>query len=185
VSSSRTIHVPLIAIAAVAIATAACTDLATQPSPALVVSHPLASVSGTSDSTVHLLSCPSTQTYRSLAVIGPWGGQLSASGVTVRIPPGAVSQTRMFEIVVPASTLMETEIHALGEQHFVFNRPITITISFSRCPSSTIPDGETLQGAYFDASTYQVLQLMGGVYDVAERKVTFNTDHLSGYVVAY
>jgi hypothetical protein len=176
--------------AAVLLAGAACADMATQPAesgPRVLhdVVADLAPSPTELDAPVHLLACPSADSAVARAVIGPEGGTVGARGTTITIPAGAVPDSTLFELVVPASPYMEADIHAVGVDHYVFQVPATITINYARCPAGAVPDDATLQGVYVDSRTYAVLQRMGGVADRSAHKVTFPTDHLSGYIVAY
>jgi hypothetical protein len=132
-----------------------------------------------------LLSCPSTGTQTTTGVVGLLGGVVSLGAARIEVPFGAVLDPTLFEIVVPASPYMEVEIHAVGLSSFLFRRPVQVTIDYSRCGDSAIPDGAQLQGVYIDGVTKSVLQEMGGTDDRAARRITFSTGHLSGYAVAY
>jgi hypothetical protein len=176
--------------AAVLLAGAACADVATQPGesgPRLRRDEVVDSVTAAKqlEAPLHLLACPSNDSAVSRAVIGPDGGTIGARGTTITIPAGAVPDSTLFEVVVPASPYMEADIRAVGVDHYVFLSPATITINYARCPAGADPDSATLQGVYVDTRTYTVLQQMGGVTDRSAHKVTFATGHLSGYIVAY
>lgn len=166
--------------AAVLLAGAACADVATQPG-----ESSSRALRGDLLDAVHLLACPSTDSAAARAVVGPAGGTIGARGTTIVIPAGAVPDSTLFEVVVPASPYMEADIHAVGVDHYVFQTPATITINYARCPAGAVPDDAALQGVYVDTRTYTVLQQMGGVADRSAHKVSFPTDHLSGYIVAY
>lgn len=170
---------------------AACADVATQPNePAprttsrdLVDTSTIVAVDSVASPT--LLVCPTTDAASARAVIGPAGGTIGARGTTLTIPPGGVLDSTLFEVVVPVSQYMETDIHAVGVDHYVFQKPATITINYARCPSSALPASGALEGVYVDTATYEILQQMGGVNDKTGHKVSFTTPHLSGYIVAY
>jgi len=183
------ISLHLVASAALALGAAACADLATQPAETGAPTARRDLVSGTvaavdSAQLVQLLVCPTSDSASARATIGPEGGTIGARGASITIPPGAVPESTLFEVVVPPSRYLETEIHAVGVEHFVFQQPATITLNLARCPLA-LPVGAGPQGAYIDTATDQVLELMGGSYDLLGHKVTFRTGHLSGYVVAY
>lgn len=131
------------------------------------------------------LVCPSDEAVSDQAVIGPDGGMINVRGTSITIPAGAVSEETLFEVILPASPYMETEIHAVGTEHFFFAQPATITINYSRCAADAVPETARPQGAYIDSNSKKILELMGGEVDRAARKVTFSTGHLSGYVVAF
>ena len=132
-----------------------------------------------------LLVCPTSEEASAQAIIGPSGGSVSARGTTLTVPAGAVPVPTLFEVVVPVSPYMETEIHAAGVEHYVFQAPATITINYARCSTGAFPSGAALQGVYVDRRTYKVLEEMGGVNDRSGHKLSFATWHLSGYIVAY
>jgi hypothetical protein len=183
------ISLRIVASAALAIAAGACADVATQPdaSGARSVHFDLVdSTVAAVDSTqlVQLLSCSTTDSASARATIGPAGGTIGARGASITIPAGAVPEPTLFEVVVPVSKYLETDIHAVGVEHYVFQQPASITLNLARCPGA-LPGGASPQGAYIDTATDQVLELMGGSYDLLNHKVTFRTGHLSGYVVAY
>ena len=83
--------------------------------------------------------------------------------------------------MVPVSDFMEIEVHAVGRETYLFPVPATITISFQRCTS--LPPNP-LTAAYVDSSK-QIVQNMGGAVDRANKRVSFKTGHLSGFIVAY
>src|ERR1041384_2410760 len=80
-----------------------------------------------------LLACPTTESQRITGVVGLLGGVLSLGGTSIDIPAGAVSLPTLFEIVVPPSPYMEVEIHAVGLTSFLFHKPASITLDYSRC----------------------------------------------------
>ena len=128
------------------------------------------------------LFCPSSSEVRSVrGVIGPGGGTIGVRGHELKLPAGAVAEPTEFEIVVPVSEYMRIEVHAVGHDSYLFQRPASITISFQRCAS--LP-ASPLTAAYIDAAD-RIVENMGGAVDRAARKVTFPTGHLSGYIVAF
>jgi hypothetical protein len=132
-----------------------------------------------------LLQCPSVGTQSTTGVVGLLGGVLSLGGTKVEIPLGAVLEPTLFQIVVPESPYMEVELHAVGLTTFLFQKPIHVTIDYSRCADDAIPADAQLQGVYIDGVTKAVLQQMGGTDDRDARRITFSTGHFSGYAVAY
>jgi hypothetical protein len=169
---------------ALLIAASACGDLSTKPT--APVGPPRFDLADSTGAVVtQLLVCPTNETQRVEGVIGPEGGLLGVRGVSIAIPSGAVAEPTTFEVIVPASSYLETEINAIGSEHYVFEKPATVTVNLARCPVGSIPDWANLKGANIDLATYQVLEVMGGTYDKTGHKVVFSTPHLSGYVVAY
>ncbi len=174
----RSVFIPVIATS---IAVAACADLPTDPGGHGPGRLPAATAELTAAES-QLVVCPTAETRRARATVGPEGGYVSARGSSITIPPGAVSEPTLFEVVVPASRYMEIEIHAAGMDSYVFATPATITINFARCPGDAIPPGSVLEGVYID-DVNQVLEHMGG--QSSSHKLSFQTGHLSGYAVAY
>lgn len=132
-----------------------------------------------------LLVCPTEDPVSARAIIGPEGGSVGVRGSSISIPAGAVAEPTRFEVVVPASRYMKVEFSAVGQSHFEFQLPATITINYARCTNSSTPTEEALTGAYLADDTDQVLELMGGTVDKTGHKLSFSTSHLSGYAVAY
>lgn len=173
-------------LAIAGLALAACSDASTGPatSPAAQAQANVAMARvSTSSSSSSYLSCPSKQTFSGSKVIGPRGGILAVNGSAVVIPPGAVPTPTQFTLVVPASDIMQIDAHADGVEHYVFQRPVMITIDYSRCASAVRQLG-TFSAWYIDSSTRNALSWMGGVDDRLSHRLFFATDHLSGYAVS-
>jgi hypothetical protein len=135
--------------------------------------------------TAKLVSCPSKESESSAALVTPLdGGTISVGGTQIAIPAGAVTTPTLFTVTVPASKYVEVEITALGVEHFLFDRDVTITIDYGRCTRSDI-DAAPLTAWYIDGITDTPLSPMGGVDDKVARTVTFTTGHLSSYAIAY
>jgi hypothetical protein len=130
------------------------------------------------------LQCPSYTTQSTTGVIGPLGGLLSLGNYVVSIPEGAVPTLTLFQLTVPASRYMKVDVTAVGVEHYVFQQPISVTVDYSRCPVSAT-EGKNLQVWYVSPLLNLPLDNMGGTDDAANRRITFSTDHLSGYVIAY
>jgi hypothetical protein len=78
---------------------------------------------------------------------------------------------------------MEVDITANDLASFLFQSAVTVTIDYSRCPTS-VTAGKTLTVWHINPQTKQLLTNMGGVNDAGLRRITFTTDHLSGYAIA-
>ena len=173
-------------LAAGALALAACSDASTSPgaisAPEAQASAARASVSTTSSASSYL-SCPSKQTFTASKVIGPRGGIVAVNGSALAIPPGAVPTPTRFTFTVPASDIMQIEAHAEGVEHYIFQRPVIITIDYSRCASSVDQLG-SFSAWYIDTPTRNALSWMGGVDDRLSHRLFFATGHLSGYAVS-
>jgi hypothetical protein len=131
------------------------------------------------DAPALLSACAVAPEASASAVIGLLGGTISAGGVTMTVPPGAVLGATEFNIHVPASPYAEVEIHADGQDHFQFLAPVVIAMGYSRCSTSG-----PLTAWHIDPDTRSFLENMGGVNDAANRRVIFSTLHLSGYAIA-
>ena len=130
-----------------------------------------------------LLACPGLNTQSASALIGAAGGSLSVGGQVMTVPAGAVPSPTLFTMTVPPGRYMEVDISAAGVEHYTFARPVSITVDYSRCRGQEIP--LSLAAWYIDSESKALLENMGGVDDRSGRKLTFVTDHLSGYAVAY
>jgi hypothetical protein len=138
----------------------------------------------TASSAATLLACPSTVERSATGVIGPRGGTLGVDGSAILVPPGAVRVPTTFTFVVPASPVVQVDVSAAGVEHYQFLRPVAISISYARCDAAALP-GSSLGAWWVDSSTLSQLGVMAGVDDRAHRRITFVTDHLSGYAVVY
>jgi hypothetical protein len=91
-----------------------------------------------------------------------------------------VLDTTTFVMRVPEAKVLKVKIRARDEEHFVFAKPVTITLDYSRCRS--LPADPTAW--YIDENTNSELEQMPGVNDAASRTFTLETGHLSGYALA-
>lgn len=130
-----------------------------------------------------LIQCPTNETVYSTAIVGPLGGLVDVGGTSIQIPAGALLSPATVTVTIPQSQFMEIDISVQGVEHFVFELPVTVTLSYARCARGNI-DLTPLNVWYIDSDTKALLELMGGVDDKLLRAVTFTTDHLSGYAVA-
>jgi hypothetical protein len=112
------------------------------------------------------------------------GGVLGNGRNQLRIPSNAVSGQQRFRMRAPASPWLEIRLRAVGYEHYKFNKPVTVTIDYSRCAPEAIPDPTRLRVVYVDELTKAPLEDMGGVVDTAARTITFATEHFSSYVVS-
>lgn len=130
-----------------------------------------------------LVECPASTTSSASALITPLGGVVTAGGTTISVPAGAVLLPTTITVTVPASNYMEVDISVPGVEHFVFQQPVTVTLSYARCTRNDI-DKAPLTAWHIDGNTKALLEAMGGVDDKLARTVTFPTGHLSGYALA-
>src|ERR671923_772198 len=130
-----------------------------------------------------LIECPATQAFASSVVIGLLGGIVSAAGSSIIIPPAALLSATLITLTVPASTYMEVDITANSLASFLFRANVVITIDYSRCDPS-VTQGKTLTVWQINPQTKTLIQNMNAVNDPAQRRMTFTTNHLSGYAIA-
>jgi hypothetical protein len=130
-----------------------------------------------------LVECPASQSATAFGLLGVLGGGVSVGGNSVELPFGAVSLPTLITLRVPASSYVEVDVTANDLLSFVFRRPVSITIDYSRCPAE-VTDGAALTVWHIDPQTKALLEPMGGVNDPVRRRITFATGHLSGYAIA-
>jgi hypothetical protein len=126
------------------------------------------------------LTCGVAAPARASAVIGRTGGVLRVDGHALLVPPRAVPRPTRFTITVPASPFLEIDISAEGRDDYRFARPVAVTISYARCDPASLPDAR-LEAWWVEGND----GVIAGVDDRRSRRVTFLTDHLSGYAVIY
>jgi hypothetical protein len=129
-----------------------------------------------------LIECPVDSTVSKTATIDLLGGTLELDGHKLVVPANAVLLPTEFTLTVPASNHLEVDIKAAGEEHFQFEQPVSLTLSYARCSRSNI-NKKDLKVFYIDAATKAILEDMGGTDDKTSRTVTTGTDHLSGYAI--
>jgi hypothetical protein len=130
-----------------------------------------------------LIECPTTQTSTNSGLIGVLGGTIATAGTSISLPAGSVLAGTLISVTVPASTYMEVDVTANDLLSFLFLKPVTITIDYSRCPTS-VTAGKTLTVWHINTQTKVLIQNMNGVNDPVQRKMSFTTSHLSGYAIA-
>lgn len=127
------------------------------------------------------VECPAETSASASSLIGPLGGVVAVGGHQIVIPPLAVLVPTQFTVTVPASQYLRVDITAGDGQHYQFQKPVSITLSYARCTRTDISK-ENLRIFYVDDNNV-ILQDMGGTDDKAARTVTTGTDHLSGYLI--
>jgi hypothetical protein len=130
-----------------------------------------------------LIECPTLQSTSNSSLITLLGGSVIAAGSSITLPLNAVLAPVLLRVTVPASTYMEIDITANDLASFLFQQRATITIDYSRCPTS-VTAGKTLTVWHINTQTKALLENMQGVNDPVARRITFTTDHLSGYAIA-
>lgn len=170
----RSRYVPLATMVVVSLTLMACDGV---PAADPLEAYPQFGADGGGPS---LLVCPSSEERVYTFTVGPEGGVLSGRGIEVVLPAGALSESTEFRAVVPASSYVEVDITANGQEHFDFLKPVTVTIGYGRCDDVS----GLLSVWYIDGDQKTMLEDMGGVDDRLSRKITFSTTHLSGYAIA-
>lgn len=139
--------------------------------------------SNSASSSPTLVECPTSQSDVSTELIGLLGGSLSLDGSSISIQSGALTAPTLFQMTVPASRFMEIDISAVGFQTFQFQDSVSVTIDYSRCNRSDL-NNYVLHVWHIDPITKALLENMGGVDDKSTHRITFKTNHLSGYALA-
>jgi hypothetical protein len=165
-----------LAFPAAALALVACSEGAQRSPLAPPEAAQLATTTGAT-----LIECP-TDTTRSISkTIDLLGGTLELDGHKIVIPEGAVLVATEFTLTVPASNYVEIGVKADGAEHFQFEEPVSMTISYERCTRSNIEKSD-LRIFYIDSDN-AILEEMGGTDDKTARTVSTSTDHLSDYAI--
>lgn len=131
----------------------------------------------------NLVECPTTETATASGLVTPLGGTVSVGGTSILIPAGALLSDAVVTVTVPASRYLEVDISVQSSEHFVFESPVTVTMSYARCTRANLAL-EPLSAWYIDSDTKAPLEKMPSVDDKLSRTVTFTTGHLSGYAIA-
>lgn len=129
------------------------------------------------------LPCPTTDTFTATKTIGLWGGTVSAGGSSITLPFGAVLSPTTITLTVPASEYMEVDIQANGQEHYTFLLPVTIVMGYQQCTDPAFDEGP-LVAWYWDSLLEILLQPFPSVDDKTARTVTFESNHLSVFVIA-
>jgi hypothetical protein len=170
-----------------AFAVLACSDVSTRPEAGGVRPDTTLGTDTIPDTTGisqrRLIECPTTQTSTASGFINVLGGTIASAGTSISLPAGSVLGATLLRVTVPASTYMEVEVTANDLLTFLFVKPVTITIDYSRCPTS-VTQGKTLTVWHINTQTKLLIENMNGVNDPVQRKITFTTGHLSGYAIA-
>ena len=175
-------RLPLAATALVAFLALACGEPATGPSSGLMPTRPRLSGEALAQLSLVRCSAPSAPTT-TVGEIDIWGGELNTGDAQLEVPFAAVWYDTPVQVVVPTSEYIEVELHAVGHDHFEFERPVTVTLDFSRCAADALPL-DRMRVVYIDATSRQILEDMGGTVDPVARTITFETGHFSSYAVA-
>ena len=137
----------------------------------------------TANSGPSLLICPTNETDSGGGTVSPLGGLVSLNGHSVQVPLGGLLSPTDIQITEPASQYLEIALRANGAEHFDFELPVLVTISYGRCSRSNLELRE-LEVWYIDQETHELIEPMGGIDDKLTRTISFWTDHFSGYAIA-
>jgi hypothetical protein len=166
---------------------AACSDhQPTAPPPATAPPEPTAAnpLLGLPGSTPRLVECATTVAQSTSATFDLLGGTLALDGSKVVLPLGALLEPTTIALTIPASPYMEIDVKANDAEHFLFEKPILITIDYSRCNRFDL-FFRPLTVWQIDPQTKAFIERMGGVDNKLLRRITFSTTHLSGYAIAF
>lgn len=142
---------------------------------------PVPSLTDVSDAT--LIACPTTSTESVTQHIGLSGGVLAIGNTRVVIPLGAVLFPEDFTLTIPASPYAEIRVRAGSAEHYLFQRPVLMSIDYSRCATPEL-DQHALSVWNIDPDSKALLEQMLGMDLKLNHTITFTTIHLSGYAVA-
>ena len=129
------------------------------------------------------LYCPTSESQTTTAVLDAVGGVLSVAGTNVLVPAGALLGPTKITLTVPESRYMEIDVSVEGTEHFLFELPITVTVSYARC-GGLLARILPLDAWHWDPERRKFLELMPSIDNKLTRTVTFVTPHLSGYIIA-
>lgn len=130
-----------------------------------------------------LVECPVDYEISTTGKLGATGGTIRLENHELNLPSQALSSPKEFRVAAPISNYMELSVNEAEQGSFQFNKPVTITIDYSRCTRSNI-DRAPLSVWQIDPATKALLEFMGGVDDKENRTITFSTDHLSTFSIA-
>jgi hypothetical protein len=118
----------------------------------------------------------------SSARIGPTGGSLKAGKNTLRIPPGALTQTVLISMESPSDTLNYV---VFGPEGLTFDpaSPPILTMTYRNCPSAA-PKDQPLEIVYVDDELTAVLDTTQSLpADTVAMTVGGKLEHFSKYVL--
>ncbi len=132
-----------------------------------------------------LVECPTTVTKSTSGTFDALGGTLSLDGSSVFLPLDALLEPTTIKLTIPASKYMEIGVNANDADHFFFEKPILITIDYSRCDRSDVLL-KPLNVWQIDPESKTLIEKMTVIADnKLTRQITFTTIHLSGYAIAF
>ena len=135
---------------------------------------------------------PLQQNISVSAVIGQDGGTISipAAGLTLVVPPGAVTSSTKFTATALAGRLAAYEFEPRGTK---FPVPLQFTQDLNKVSLIGVVTAPVLDGAYFtDASRLNqnlglaaVSEIVPATVDLLRLRVGFPINHFSGYLVSW
>jgi len=135
---------------------------------------------------------PLKQNISVSAVIGPDGGTISIpdAGLTLVVPPGAVTSSTKFTATALAGRLVAYEFEPHGTK---FPVPLQFTQDLSKVSLLGVVTAPVLDGAYFtDTSKLNqnlgraaVSEILPATVDLLRLRVGFPINHFSGYLVSW
>ena len=131
-----------------------------------------------------LAICPTNVTASAAETIGHDGGSVEVAGSRIAIPAGALREPTLIRFVVPAGLHMRVDITANDADHFSFERPVVLTISYARCRRPSVVTRRASVW-YVHETTGELLEDLGGDDDPLAETVRTTIGHLSTYAVAY
>jgi hypothetical protein len=173
-------------LAALAAAFTACSEPATAPS--VDESKPPLTEENNPDPPpqqdgLALIQCAKADFDFKWALLGPLGGLLSLDGHSLLIPSGSLLNLALITLKQPATTFVEVDVRVNFRPHFQFAKPVTLTLDYSRCDASEIGEGP-VSVVEINPFTKAILREVGGVDNRDAERISFETDHFSGYAVA-
>jgi hypothetical protein len=114
--------------------------------------------------------------------VGKGTTTVNLQGHQLKIPPGAAPVGTEITLSVPASERVEVHVQANGQEHFQFDAPVELTISYARCRDEDLPAGDIHIFRLTDDGS-DIQEDLGGKDDRRGKKVSTDLDHLSGYLI--
>lgn len=130
------------------------------------------------------LWCPTSTPQTTTAVLDALGGVLSIGETNVLVPAGALLGPTEITLTIPASNFAEIDVTVTGTEHFIFQLPITVTVSYAHCSLNFLQRLLPFSVWHWDPSTRQFFERMPSLDNKVTRTITFTTPHLSGYIIA-
>jgi hypothetical protein len=168
----------------------ACADAPSAPASAEPAATPrLELVSTGVTATVLGRTLPLPYAHKAVAIIGSAGGTFSlpSAGLTVVVPPGAVSAPTTFTVSAPAGTGVWYEFGPHGARFAV---PLTIrqdlrgtnvlALLNPRLEAAYFTDGS----ANYSAGIAKVKEFLPVAFNSTRTELSFRVSHFSGYMVA-